>query len=351
MTQKRGFEVLQAQVLETERCTGCGACVITCPFKNILDYSQTGPSLIGECTKCGICLRVCPRWELDLGALEQLVFGRERRPDEVFGLSKAIRVARSTQTDLLQAGQDGGVATALLTSALASGAIDGAALSGLDPSFPWRPRPCLATTHGAIVDCAGTRYSYSPNLLAYHMGVVKGLKRIAFVGTPCQIQALRRIQNAALRKHARALAVAIGLFCSESFSYEGLMLQKIQGALELDLTTLTKMNIKGSIILHTATGQTVKIPLREARRYSEAKCQYCQDFSAELADISLGGIGLEGWTLAVIRTDKGEALFNNAVHEGALDVASVDDFESASHLLHKLSTLKRSRVAGVEGVA
>ncbi len=279
-----------------------------------------------------------------------MVFGRKRRSDEVFGVRKAVCVARSTRSDLLKAGQDGGVATALLTSALASEAIDGAALSGLDPSIPWRPRPRLVTTPDGIVDCAGTRYSYSPNLLAYHKGVVEGLERIAFVGTPCQIQALRRIQNAALRKHARALAVAVGLFCSESFSYEGLMLQKIQGDLGLDLTTLTKMNIKGGILLHTTTGPTVKIPLREARRYVEAKCPHCPDFSAELADLSLGGIGLEGWTLTVIRTDKGEALFNHAVEEGALEVASANNFESAVSLLKKLSTLKRSRVEGDEVV-
>jgi coenzyme F420 hydrogenase subunit beta len=303
---------------------------------------------VGECTKCGICLRVCPRWELDLGALERMVFGRERRSDEVFGLSKAVCVARSTRPDLLDACQDGGVATTLLTSALTSGAIDGAALSGTDPSTPWRPRPRLATTLDEIVDCAGTRYSSSPNLLAYNRGVVEGFERIAFVGTPCQILALRRIQNAALRKHSRALAAAIGLFCSECFSYEGLMIQKIQGDLGLDLKAITKINIKGGVILHTTTGQTVKIPLQTARRYAEAKCQYCQDFSAELADISLGGIGLEGWTLTVIRTDTGEDLFSHAVNEGALEVKSVEDFESTAHLLKKLSTLKRNRVENDE---
>ena len=83
---RRGFEELQSHVLLKDLCTSCGACVITCPYKEVIDYVLTGPSLVGECTKCGICLRVCPRYELDVVDLEQMVFGRERRLEEVFGL-------------------------------------------------------------------------------------------------------------------------------------------------------------------------------------------------------------------------------------------------------------------------
>ena len=340
---RRGFEDLQSHVLLKNLCTSCGACVITCPFQEVLDYTLNGPSLVGECTKCGICLRVCPRFELDVGDLEQMVFGRERRPEEVFGLSKTVYVARSTRKDLLETCQDGGVATTLLSSAFTSGTIDGAALSGIDSSTPWLPKPLLATSLDEIVDSAGTRYSYSPNLLAYNTGVAEGLEKIAFVGTPCQILALRRIQRAALRKHSRALALTIGLFCSECFSYEGLMIKKIQGKMGMNLRAITKMNIKGGVILHTKTGQTVKIPLRDAKRYAETKCQYCSDFSAEFADISLGGIGLEGWTLTVIRTDKGEDFFSQTINKGLLEVKPVEDFESAFNLLHKLSKNKRTR--------
>ena len=121
------------------------------------------------------------------------------------------------------------------------------------------------------------------------------------------------------------------------------MIQKIQGEMGMDLRDITKMNIKGGVILQTKTGQTVKIPLRDAKSYAETKCQYCSDFSAELADISLGGIGLEGWTLTIIRTDKGEDFFNQAVSKGLLEVKPVEDFKSAFNLLQKLSKIKRTR--------
>jgi len=62
-----------------------------------------------------------------------------------------------------------------------------------------------------------------------------------------------------------------------------------------------------------------------------------------LADISLGGIGLEGWSLTIIRTDKGEDFFSQAVNKGLLEVKPVEDFESAFNLLEKLSKIKRNR--------
>lgn len=341
--KRRGFEELQNYVFLKNLCTGCGACVITCPIKDVLDYTLKGPSLVGECTKCGLCLRVCPRYELDVGDLEQMVFGRERRLEEVFGLSKTICVARSTRKDILRTCQDGGVATTILHSAFTSGAIDGVALSGIDSSNPWKPKPLLATTLDEIVESAGTRYSYSPNLLAYNTGIAEGLEKVAFVGTPCQILALRRIQKASLRKHSRALAFTVGLFCFECFSYDGLMIQKIQEEMGMDLRAITKMNIKGDFVLQTKSGQTKIISLRDAKIYSDVFCQYCSDFSAELADISLGGIGLKDWTLTIIRTDKGKDLFNQAVNKGLLEVKPVEDFKTAFKLMKKLSKNKRSR--------
>ncbi len=341
--KKLGFEELQRDVVLKGRCTGCGACFVACPVKGVLDYTSHTPELIGECIHCGICLRVCPRYEDACDALEQMVFGRTRTPEEGFGIYENLYVARSTRMDILENCQDGGVATSLLASAFTSRTIDSVAISGITPSSPWLPRPILATDLQAIIKNAGTRYTYSPNLLAYKEGVTKGREKIAFVGTPCQIRALRRIQHAALRKYTHALAFTIGLFCSECFSYEGLLRDKIQGELGIDLNDITKMNIKGGVLINTKYGQMVKIPLKEAKKFGEPKCRYCDDFSAELADIAVGGVGLDGWTFTIIRTEKGRDLFNHALAEGFLEVKGVEEFESAFTLMKKLSRIKRKR--------
>lgn len=341
--KRLSFDELQQNVISKNICTNCGACFLACPLLGVLDYNIKGPSLVGECSHCGLCLRVCPRYNPQIEQIERALFGRERKPDEIYGISRSIYVTRSTSKKILIKCQDGGLVTTLLSSALNSKSINGAAISGLNSSNPWLPKPLLATKFGTFLENAGTRYSYSPNLLAFKDGVTKSLKKIAFVGTPCQILALRRIQKIPIKKYSKALSFIIGLFCSESFSYNGLMINKIQNELGIDLKTITKMNIKGSIILNTKNGKTVKISLKEAKKYAEPQCSYCNDFSAEFADISVGGVGLNGWTFAIIRTEKGEEVFQHAFNEGLLQVKSVYQFESAFNLLKKLSNIKKKK--------
>jgi coenzyme F420 hydrogenase subunit beta len=67
----------------------------------------------------------------------------------------------------------------------------------------------------------------------------------------------------------------------------------------------------------------------------------CTDFSAELADISTGGLGLSGWTLAIIRTETGRELFKNAEKAGLIRTRPVEEEQGALNLLIKLSKKKR----------
>jgi coenzyme F420 hydrogenase subunit beta len=67
----------------------------------------------------------------------------------------------------------------------------------------------------------------------------------------------------------------------------------------------------------------------------------CTDFSAELADISTGGLGLGGWTLTIIRTETGRELFEAAVKAGLIKTRPADEEKRALSLLVKLSKKKR----------
>ncbi|MFQ6077481.1 MAG: Coenzyme F420 hydrogenase/dehydrogenase, beta subunit C-terminal domain [Candidatus Bathyarchaeia archaeon] len=275
--------------------------------------------------------------------LEALVFGRQRRVGEEFGVYKQVHVARSTDERVLQRCQDGGAVTTLLISALQSGAIDSAIVSGFDPKSPWLPKPMVATTVDEVISCAGTRYAYSPNIIAFKEAVDRGYKHIAFVGTPCQVQALRRIQTSSRKKDADTVAFVIGLFCTESFSYDGLMLEKLHQDMGIPLDNITKISIKGRLLVYMKDGSTREVSLTEVKRYIRKGCQRCGDFSSELADISAGGIGLEGWTLTIIRSDKGEETFTDAVWRGLLDVRAGNEFRRPLNLVVRLSKSKRRR--------
>jgi len=338
-SSKLGFNELLNKVISRRLCVACGACVAACP-SNVLVYEQ-GTKLVGECKNCGICTRVCPRYKSLVTEMENFVFGRQRKIEEDFGINKQVLVARSTNEEILRKSQDGGVVTTLLISALESGLINGAITSRVDPKNPWLPLPSVATTRDELIASAGTRYSQSPGLIALKDCVKTGIDKIAFVGTPCQILAIRRMQKF-LPKYAKSLVFTIGLFCTENFSHDGLMISKIQNELGINLNDIKKINIKGKFLIYLKTGEVQEISLKEAKKFAMPFCQYCGDFSAELADISCGGVGLDGWTYTIIRTDKGSKVFDDAVKKGMLRFESPG--ESPTKLLVKMSKGKRSRV-------
>jgi coenzyme F420 hydrogenase subunit beta len=104
------------------------------------------------------------------------------------------------------------------------------------------------------------------------------------------------------------------------------------------------MNIKGKMLLTLKSGRVVEMPLKEVRSFAEDKCKYCGDFSSELADISVGGVGLNGRTLTVVRTERGEKILYQALKMKTLEIKPAEEFEQAYNLLVRLSKLKNRNI-------
>ncbi|MBS7653888.1 Coenzyme F420 hydrogenase/dehydrogenase, beta subunit C-terminal domain [Candidatus Bathyarchaeota archaeon] len=340
--QKISFEEsLGKFVIKPRICVGCGSCVAVCPF-NCLEYAANGPKIINECKSCGICAQICPRFNFSMQLSERFVFGRERAANEEFGIYKSIVIAQTTNDDVMKVCQDGGVVTSLLLFALENGLVNGAVTSGESSNEPLKAVPKLALYRDEALHYAGTRYTYSPNMLALRDAVLKKIGKVIFVGTPCQIHAVRKIQMLPLKKYADVLGVSIGLFCSESFTYEGLVNKFLQEKMHITPSEISRMNIKGKLILKMRNGGVKTASLKDIKEYACGFCATCPDFSAELADISAGGLGLEGWTLTIIRTERGEELFKKAEAAGAIRVRAVEsEKDKVIELLTRMSKRKR----------
>ncbi|MCK4478354.1 Coenzyme F420 hydrogenase/dehydrogenase, beta subunit C-terminal domain [Candidatus Bathyarchaeota archaeon] len=340
-TRKLGFEEsLKKDVVSSRQCVGCATCVVVCPF-NCLDYNEGQPRLVKKCETCGICPQVCPKYDWSWSKAEEFVFERQKGESEEFGIYRRLILAQATDKKVLEKCQDGGAVTAILIYALRDGIIEGVALSGLAAHKPLYPMPKLATTPKEVLENAGTRYSYSPNMLALQEGVKQKKKSLAFVGTPCQIQAIRKIQMLPLKKYSNPLQFTVGLMCTESFTYDGFFEKHLKENMGLDLSNIEKMNIKGKVLVSLKSGEVKSVSLSEAKQYTRESCHLCSDFSAELADISAGGLGLSGWTFVILRTEKGKKIFDGAVEAGMLRTRAVDEEPFALTLLTRLSKKKR----------
>jgi len=364
------------EVVSYGSCCECGSCVLVCPH-NVIDYVDGKPKQVAKASNpfdyCGIsegigcdcCAQVCPR----LGSREHLL-GEDVFPDSndlfrgAFGYYRRVVVARTKDPEVLARCEDGGVVTTILCWGLRNGTFDGGIVSTIEDDKPCQPVPKVVTTAAEAIRSASSWYTYCPNNLALADAEKLGLTKVAFVGVPCQITPVRKMQvvdpafltngrkkdkiidkqTTFLKGYGSRVAFNIGLLCSEVFDFQELMVDKIQDGMGIALRDIRQFNVKGKVQVFKKNGELVEINLREAQEYARPECHHCGDFSAELADISCGGVGASGWTITVIRSEKGEQVFGALEREGLLDIKPIEDFETSMKVFLRLARKQRDRV-------
>ncbi len=348
---------LFTEVVTSGLCTGCAGCVVACPH-DVLGYDDgdghykpfnfeegTGP---GECSHgdrgCTLCTRACPRFRGWEDEADSLLFGRLREVDEVAGIAKDIVLARAVDSEVLGLGQDGGLVSAILLWAMEKGIVDAALVSYLEgDGSTWKAVPGVARTRAEILASAGSRYTYSANLLAYNEAIASGAEKLALVGMGCQTS-MPPVMNARKGgKVPRKFALSIGLLCSKTFD-DAIFPELLEAKYGLMRKDITKMNIKGVLQIWTRDGAYHEVPLKECHAWTREGCHSCPDFAAEHADISTGGIGaFNDWTLTLVRTDIGREVIGGMVADGVIEIRPGDDDPGAIALLQKLSRVSRRR--------
>jgi coenzyme F420 hydrogenase subunit beta len=250
--------------------------------------------------------------------LEDILMGWGRKGS--IGVYKRIVVARTKDTEVEGTCQNGGVVTTLLLYGLDTDLIDGALVVGRDA---WAPVACVAKTRDEIIRAAGTKYGVVPVLKELRAAVVDhGLSRICVVGSPCHIQAIRYVKHKGLPL-ASSVKLTIGLFCRENYEY-ACMAEKIR-AKGADMSQVDKLDVSDEFNVY-AVGGKLSFPITEAKSCVPRHCLVCQDFAADLADISIGSGGsAEGWSTVIIRTGEGEELFGGLVGEGLAETEDIGD--------------------------
>ena len=335
------FGHLIKEVINPGFCLGCGACVATCTHR-MLEMVDERPKLMGRCEVCNVCYYQCPQ-VVSPEELERYVFGRNATAEETIGIHQRAVSAQTSDHEIRTRCQDGGAVTSLLSSLLEADFIDGAVVTASDG---WRPIPKVATTRAELLECAGSKYSRGGVLLGLRDAVdLYSCERIAIVGLPCQIKAVRRMQTSerAVYRLTDAIKFCIGLFCMESFPYVGFFKRIIEGKLDIKLAEVAKFDIKrGRFLIYRRGKPKRELAVKALEQFVDTPCKLCPDFAAELSDISVGAVGspLDRSTV-LLRTRIGVEAFELAERMRAFDVRKIEAVKPGIGVVKRLSMSKK----------
>ncbi len=320
---KTFFNLIQ-EVQKPGLCHHCGGCVTFCTAINYgaLELGEDGKPRykdIEKCIECGLCYSICP----EIHELEEET-KRMVSWSGPMGRILGTTVARAADPEVLARGTDGGVVTALLLHLFDLGRIDGAIVSRRVGTF--RRWPWLAVTREEILEAAGFHFdtmhgmthfskvysdmysTFSPSIVELGEVAKRHLSRVAFVGTPCQINSLRRMEALGIVP-AGTIKFHLGLFCTGNFHFGPKERRRLEEIGNFQWDEVRKVNVKEDLMIHLNNDEIRFIPLDHLNCMKRYACRYCDDYSAEFADLSFGGIGApEGWTTVIARTPLGRAV-------------------------------------------
>ena len=351
---RKHWKHLYEEIVATEICCGCSACIVACPHKVLelrdFDPIQIDPnSPFDNCVHgeegCSLCAMACLRLGPSLDIIEDNLLGYGRRPeDRPEGPYRRKTLARATYEPILKKGQDGGAVTALLAWMLDNGELDGAVVSSPSDKVAWLDEPKLVRSTDELLAAAGSRYTYCATPLGLKEAAAAKLKAVALVGVSCESTAVRQLAAEGIKRWVRPVKWVFGLMCCETFDYDAFMVGKVQHEMGIPLTDITKVNVKGRVIVTLRDGNEISIPLKRARPYANEWCHHCPDFAAEHADLSCGGLGMEGWTMILVRSARGEEYLERAVDAGALELRPAEEMPEALAVMDRLAVKQRERI-------
>lgn len=334
-----------------ESCILCGLCTRVC--QELVGVSAISPISRGveravdapyrdfseDCMACAACALVCPTAAIKGMRNIYPLTPEEERQIQSRLLRGEIDDEIGVYGDIIGCrghgeGQDGGVVTSILASAIETGSIDAAVV--VMPGEDYKAYSAVVDDLEGVMASAGTKYVRVPLVTKLLEALGSGKRRVAVVGTPCAIRSVRKLQAGGYLKEAfpDSEVVLVGLFCFESFDPARLK-RHIRDLFSIDLDEADRVQIsKGRFSIFIGT-EEYSCRISDLEDDVREGCKYCGDFVSRLADISVGSVGSpEGYSTVIVRSDRGGKV---------LEAISCTRKEVDGSEIRKLSAIKKRR--------
>lgn len=324
-------------VVNSDLCIGCGLCVSICPSKAIkMSWNDNGflnPIQIDTCDNNGDCIKVCPfnpfpeenvKTENELAS-----YFLTTSTNHHFQIGNYNNIYVGHSIDYRLSSSSGGIATYVLTTLLKQKIVDGVVTvtEGNDSHFEYK----FIKNTDELLTASKTKY-YPVTLSEAIEEISKFNGKIAVVGIGCFIKAIRLLQ---INKpeFKEKICFTLGIICGglkSKFFGEYLAAKAgiINNEFKKPLFRVKDFNSNASDYSFCCIDQKgieKKIKMKKlgdmwgTGMFKCSACDFCDDVTTELADISLG----DAWFQPYIKDGRGNNIIivrslvaDNIIKEG-----------------------------------
>ena len=206
-----------------------------------------------------------------------------------------------------------GITTALGAALLEQAAVDAVICMGPDAQDRWKPVPMIVTDPAGMARARGMRMGYAPLLAALAPARAAGHRRIAVIGIPCQVYALRALEA----ELGFDEITVIGTPCSDNTTTENFhaFLARLDARPEtisyLEFRADYQVELRYDDGRKPRTVPFLNLPLSDLPAdFFPMTCRTCVDYTNRLADVTVGYMAGEGDQWLIVRNARGAALLD-----------------------------------------
>jgi coenzyme F420 hydrogenase subunit beta len=170
--------------------------------------------------------------------------------------------------------------------------------------------------------------------------VCVGLEEVslALVGTPCEIEGIRALQDfsweyGAQNAGVEAVDYTIALMCTKNFNYYSLIGEQLGEKRNVDPADIGKMDVlHGKMMVYDHDGDLiVEEDVENFHNAALKGCDECADFTGYCADLTVGSVGSsDEYSSVIVRTDTGMDAWE--LVESDLDYHDLEDRSAVGKL-------------------
>lgn len=297
--------------MKTGLCSGCGVCSTVCPtnFLTICEneYGELRPSekISGSCIECGLCRKVCPFSE---GMLHTV---KEVTSEKCYvGWADQYRAEASS----------GGCCTWFLNKILETKMVDTIVTVRPNRETSNLFEYTICRNKDDLMKCFGSAY-YPVSLEKVLQNIKNEKGKIAIVGVPCFVAAIRNLQNTN-RIWKDKIAIVVGLVCGHMPTKR--MTDALVWSQGKKREEIISCRFRFKEEKRPAWDYGVKFTFEDGRTwksygsddfgflfwrrlFSQKCCNYCSDVFAEQADITF----MDAWLPEFHEEKEGTSMFIN----------------------------------------